>query len=70
MGDTHAAVATSISLHNCNYTLWDKGQLLVIISQTRLAKDTTFVGDKYGTLDALFDLLQFRTQWIDYMGKY
>ena len=61
MGDTLAAVATSISLHDCNYTICDKGQLLVNISQTRLAKDTIFVGDKEETLDALVAFLQCRT---------
>ena len=70
MGDTLAAVATSISLYDCNYTLWDKGQLLVIISQTRLAKYTIFVGGKEATLDVLVDIFQCRTQWTDYMEKY
>ena len=46
MGDTLDVVVTSISLNDRNYYLWDKGQLLVIISQTRLSKDTIFVGDK------------------------
>ena len=70
MGDTLADVATSISLNDCNYTLWDKGQLLVIISQTRLAKDTIFVGDKEAILDVLVALFQCRTQWTNYMEKY
>ena len=67
MGDTLAAVATLIPLNDRNYNLWDKGQLLVIISRTRLAKDKIFVGDKEKTVDALVALLQCRTQWADYM---
>ena len=70
MGDMIAAVAKLTFLHDRNYTIWDKGQLLVIISRTRLAKYTIFVGDKEATLDALVALLQCRTQWTDYMEKY
>ena len=70
MGDTLAAVATYISLNDRNYTLWGKVQLLVIISRTRLAKDTIFVGDKEAILDVLVALFQCRTQWTNYMEKY
>ena len=69
MGDTLAAVATSIYLHDHNYTIWNKGQLLVIIIPKILAKDTIFIGDKEETLDALVDLIQCRTQWTNYMEK-
>lgn len=69
MGDTLPSVATSISVRDQNYTLWDKGQLLVIISRTKYAKDTIFVGEKEGTLDALVSLLKCRTQWTDYMER-
>ena len=41
----------------------------MVISWTRLAKDTIFVGDKEATLDALVALLQCCTQWTDYMEK-
>ena len=46
MGDTLGSVATSISLNNNKFILWDKGQLIVIISRTKHAKDTIFVGIK------------------------
>ena len=67
--DTLAAVATSISLHDRNYTLWGNGQFLVLIIGTRLSNDAIFVGDKEATLDALVALLQCRTQWVDYTEK-
>ena len=69
MGCILAAVAKSIYLHDCNYTLWDKVKLLVIIIQTILSKGTIFVGDKEAILDALVALFQCCTQWTDYMEK-
>ena len=49
--------------------MWDKGQMIVILSRTKLAKDTIFVGDKNDTLSALKHLLTRRTQWTDYMEE-
>ena len=42
--------------------MWDKGQMIVILSRTKLAKATLFVGDKNDTLSALRHLLTRRTQ--------
>ena len=69
MGDTLPSVATSLSKSDNNYSMWDKGQLLVILSRTKLAKDTILVGNKEDTLDALEDLLKTRTQWTQYMEQ-
>ena len=59
MGDTLSSMATEISCNNSNFKMWDKGQMIVILSQTRLAKDTIFVGNKNDTLNAL-KLLKIR----------
>ena len=67
MGDTLPSIATTISKVDQNFHLWDKGQLLVIISRTKKAEDTIFVGDKKETLDALECILKSRTQWTDHM---
>ena len=69
MGDTLPSIATTISNVDTNYSMWDKGQLLVIISRTKKAEDTIFVGDKNATLDALESLLKHRTQWTDHMEQ-
>ena len=69
MGDTLPSLATSLSTTDSNYSMWDKGQLLVILSRTKLAKDTIFVGNKENTLDALVSLLKTRTQWTQYMEE-
>ena len=52
MGGTLSSVTTYISLYDQNYCLWDKAQLLVIISG-KLARDI-FV-DKERTLDYMVD---------------
>ena len=67
MGDTLPIMATEISRDNSNFKMWDKGQMIVIVSRTMFAIYTIFVGDKNGTLAALRELLTTKTQWMDYM---
>ena len=67
MGDTLNSMATSISTKDSNFELWDKGQLVVLISRTKHAKDSIFVGSKQDTLDAFKQLILQRNQWTDYV---
>lgn len=67
MGDTYDSMASMISETDKNFGLWDKGQLIVIISRTRDPNKTIFVGDKAETLRAFESLLLKRTQWTDFM---
>ena len=62
MGDTLQYMATQISSNDSNFHLWDKGQLVVILSRTKLARNSTFVGAKNDTLNALTELLLKKTQ--------
>ena len=41
-----------------NYSMRDKGQLLVILSLTKLSKDTIFFGNKESALNELVNLLK------------
>ena len=50
MGDTLNQMATSLSRNNCIFELWDKCQLVGILSRTKNAKDSMFVGPKEETL--------------------
>ena len=52
MGDTLPYIATTISQSDSNFHLWDKGQLVVILSRTKIAKNSIFVGSKTDTLNA------------------
>ena len=67
MGDTLATMATEISRRQTNFKMWDKGQMVVILSRTRRARDTIFVGNQEESINALADLLLVRTQWTDYI---
>jgi len=60
MGDSLQSMATEISRQNTNFKMWDKGQMIIILSRTKLAKETIFVGDKNDTLTALRLLLTRR----------
>ena len=62
MGDTLNSMAMSISTKDSNFELWDKGQLVVLISRTKHAKDSIFVGSKQDTLDAFKQLILQRNQ--------
>jgi hypothetical protein len=62
-------MATEISQHDPNFSVWDKGQLVVLLSRTKRAADTIFVGNKADTLDALKTVLMKKTQWSDYIER-
>lgn len=62
-------MATEISQHDPNFSVWDKGQLVVLLSKTKRAADTIFVGNKADTLDALKTVLLKKTQWSDYIER-
>jgi hypothetical protein len=69
MGDMFHSVATAdISKRNSNFKMWEKGQLVVLLSRiSRCAKDTIFVGSKADMLDAVKHLLLQNTQWTGYI---
>jgi predicted GIY-YIG superfamily endonuclease len=69
MGDTYESMASCVSLSDPHYQLWDRGQLVVIISRTKCPSKTIFVGNKAETLDALCQILTKKTQWTDYISQ-
>ena len=69
MGDTLVKMATSISTTDNNFSLWDKGQLVVILSRTKVGKNSIFVGQKDETLASFRMLLMKKTQWSDYIEE-
>eukprot|EP00957_Ditylum_brightwellii_P116930 8919779-Ditylum_brightwellii.AAC.1 len=69
IGGTLPKVAVEISARNNLFKIWNKGQLVALLSRTKFAKDTIFVGDKEDTLLALSQLLTHQMQWSDYSEK-
>ena len=68
-GDTLHRVATEVSYGNSLYKLWGKGQVVVLLSSTRLAIELIFVGDKRERIECLVSLIQVKTKFMDYMEK-
>ena len=65
MGDTLRKVAIQVIRENCD--LWDKAQIIVALSRTKLGKDIIFVGNMEETINSIIELIQTRNQWTDYM---
>ena len=65
MGDTLNKVA--MQLTGSMYELWDKAQVIVALTRTKLGKNIIFVGSKEETIKSIVTLVQTRTQWTDFM---
>ena len=67
MGDTISKIATEICNNSQLHKLWDKAQIIVLLSRTRKAKDIIFVGNKKSTIKSIIQLCKLSNQWKDYM---
>ena len=52
-----------------SYHLWEKEQVVVLLSRTNFAKDIIFVGDRTETSKALSELLTKRSQYTEYTNS-
>jgi len=57
MDNIYQHMAISVSDLEKQYSLWDGGQLIVILSRTQLMKNTIFVSNKQEIIRALKRLL-------------
>ena len=69
MGDKYNHVEILVSDTEKLFLLWDCGQLIVVLSRTRIMKNTTFVGPKNDIIFGLKLPLNQRTQWCDYIEE-
>ena len=67
MGQDLCTVITKVNATEEDYKLWEKEQVVVLLSRTHFAKDIIFVGSKRSTTEALANLLLKRSQFSDYM---
>ena len=65
MGDTLSKVAMQIT--DAMFELWDKAQLIVAFTRTKVGKNLILIGDKEETVETIIKLVQRRSQWLDYM---
>ena len=69
MGDSLSCMATEMLSTNSNFSLWDKGRSIVLLSRTKFAKNTIFVGNMTDTLDSLLNIVMKKSTWKDYMDQ-
>ena len=67
MGDTYNLMEIPVSDTEKIFSLWDRGQLIVILSRTRIMKNNIFVGPRNEIFRGLKLMLNQRTQWCDYI---
>jgi predicted GIY-YIG superfamily endonuclease len=69
IGLTIGKLATELSFQRKGYNLWERGQLVVLMSRTRRLSDIIFVGDKTENLECLRQAMNLRSQFDDYMEQ-
>lgn len=69
LGDTCSKLATQISSGKSIYSLWERDQLLVIISRVSSLGDVLFVGSQHDTMQAITELLNQTNQWDERIDK-
>ena len=68
MGSDLGHVVTKLSLTDSLYRrLWEKEQVVVLLSRTVCAKDIIFVGRPRETIDAILQVIQIRSHYSEYM---
>lgn len=70
MGQNLPSLATKVTTAQVDtkYGLWEREQVVVLLSRTHYAKDIIFVGSKRDTVDALASVLQLRSQFSEYIS--
>jgi predicted GIY-YIG superfamily endonuclease len=61
-------LATAVSASDPCYRLWEKEQVVVLLSRTFLGRHLIFVGNKNDTIEALTTLIQRRSQYSGYIS--
>ena len=67
MGSEVGAVATQLSRDDKDFCLWEKGQLVVLMSRTECAKNVFFVGNKEENLLAIREIVLMTSQYDEYI---
>ena len=67
MGSTTSKLVTQVGSTNDD-SLWEAGQVVVLLSRTRTARDLYFIGNSYDTANALYGALLRRKQHTQYIS--
>ena len=69
MGNTYNRMEILVSDIEKLFSLWDRKQLIVILSCTRVMTNTFFVGPKNKMINGLKHMLTKQIQWCDYIDE-
>ena len=61
-------IKVAMQLTGSMYELWDKAQVIVALTQTKLGKNIIFVGNKEETIKSIVTLVQTQTQWTEILN--
>ena len=68
MGSDLGHLVMKLSLTDPLYRLWEKEQVVVMLSRTKRARDIIFVGSPREIIDANLLVIQIRSQYSEYMN--
>jgi predicted GIY-YIG superfamily endonuclease len=70
LGQTLSSLVTSIAsmTGDSRYRLWQREQIVVLLSRTKFAKDIVFVGSPKETARALSKCLDLKSEYTEYIG--
>ena len=69
LGDTFPKIITKISLSENNYKIWEKEQLLVLMSRVSKLDDITLVGNKEDLILTIAAVLQKESCWSKFINE-
>ena len=70
LGDTFPKITTKISLTENNYKIWEKEQLLVLLSRVRRIEEITIVGDKVDIENTICAIVQKQSCWSQFISNF
>ena len=70
LGDTFPKIVTKVSSTDKNYKIWEKEQLLVLLSRVSRLDDLTFVGTAEDLERTLIEVIQRQSCWCDFISNF
>ena len=70
LGDTFPKIVTKISLTDPDYKIWEKEQLLVLLSRVTKLDEITFIGNKTDIETTLSTIIQKKNCWTDFIDNF
>ena len=70
LGDTFPKIVTKISSTDSDYKLWEKEQLLVLLSRVSKLEEITFIGEKADIEATLCTIIQKQNCWSEFIENF